>query len=202
MPRFPALAATALLAALVLGVAACGSGGDTGGLVADAGGSSPPSFQPAPAPSLWTDDGCSGCHGADGSGGFGPNLHCVDFQRLDTYLRDPSTTHTGGAHPEYTDADLQDLVAFLQTADCAGGGGGTTPPPGGVPSTHTVNEDGVLHHPDYERNLATCTACHGANLEGSSIAPSCASCHGSGDFDDDVGDDESESESESETEAD
>lgn len=195
MLRIHSPLAVLLLLLPVLGLASCGSGSDLAGLPADAASPSPSSptpFEPAPPPAMWADDGCISCHGADGGGaGGGPNIQCTDYERLDTHLRPVTTSHAGGAFPTLTDGELLDLVAFLRTADCPGGGDPTNPSTG-IPSTHTKSEDGVLHHPDYETNRATCTTCHGANLEGSSFAPSCASCHGSEGFDDD--DDESERE--------
>ena len=172
---------------------ACGGGGDLGAAPPGPTVSSPSApFVPAPAPALWADDGCAVCHGADGSGaGGGPNIQCTTYARLDSHVRTAGTSHVGGAFPLLSDDELLQIEAFLRTADCPGTSpGDPTPPTGDVPSTHTKNEDGVLHHPDYERNLATCTTCHGANLEGTSFAPSCASCHGSDGFEDDAFEDE------------
>lgn len=163
--------------ALALLLAACGGGGGSTSDATPADGATP--FAPAPPPAAWADDGCAACHGGDGGGGGGgPDVRCTSYERLDTYLRDVSTSHAGGAFPGLGDDELLAMEDFLRTADCAGDG------PGGIPATHTVSEDGVLHHPDLETNLATCTACHGANLEGTRTAPACAACHGSGGFDD------------------
>lgn len=62
---------------------------------------------------------CINCHGPDGSGDFGPDIRNHSRQMLWLQLLAP-TTHSGGAHPEYTDQDFADLQAFLSTT---GGGG-------------------------------------------------------------------------------
>ena len=187
MHRFPATPTVLLTLTILTGLAACGSGSDLGGSPTDGVPGSPSApFEPAPPPAAWADDGCVACHGADGGGaGGGPNIQCTDYERLDTHLRPVTTSHAGGAFPGLSDNELHDLVAFLRTADCMGGDLANPPPPTDVPSTHTQSEDGVLHHPDYETNLTTCTTCHGANLEGTSFAPACTSCHGGDGFDDD-----------------
>ena len=186
MPHSPAPLSLTLLLLLTGMLASCGSGSALDGDPAAASPGAPSaSFTPSPPPAAWADDGCTNCHGTDGGGGGGgPNIQCTDFARLDAHLRPVTTSHAGGAFPALTDNELLDLEAFLRTADCPGDSP-NPPPSNGIPSTHTKSEDGVLHHPDYETNLATCTTCHGANLEGSSFAPSCASCHGSDGFDDD-----------------
>lgn len=149
-------------------------------------------FVPAPAPALWADDGCAVCHGEDGSGGGGPDIRCTSYAALDSYVRAVNTPHVGGAYPSLTDENLLALEAFLRAPDCPGTvpGQPTPPPSGGLPADHTENEDGVFHHPDYESNLSTCTTCHGPDLEGTSVAPACVSCHGTGGFDDDAFDDD------------
>ena len=46
-----------------------------------------------------------------------------------------------------------------------------------APSSHTVDEGGVMHHPGLEAPKTNCVGCHGANLQGDK-GPSCTSCHG------------------------
>ncbi len=55
---------------------------------------------------------CMFCHGADGTGGIGPNI--LDHSRVQiwTELTAP-TLHPGGAHPEYSQQDFADIEAFL-----------------------------------------------------------------------------------------
>ena len=50
---------------------------------------------------------------------------------------------------------------------------------GGPPPTHTEPKgpNGILHRPGFADPAADCSACHGANLEGSASRPSCTSCH-------------------------
>jgi len=43
---------------------------------------------------------------------------------------------------------------------------------------HTKNKDGVLHGPDLKQPNSYCVSCHGADLRGSTTAPSCYKCHG------------------------
>jgi len=179
-----ALAAGVFLGGLV----ACGGGGSPDlGLGRSSGGTPFNAVQP---PALWTNDGCVACHGPDGAGtSAGPDIRCTSFARIDVFVRTAPTSHPGGVFPQLTDANIDDLVAFLRTPACSANTP-TSPAVGGnPPASHTQSEDGVLHHPDYKTNLATCTACHGANLEGSSIAPACASCHGTDHINDD-GEDE------------
>ncbi len=48
----------------------------------------------------------------------------------------------------------------------------------GVPSTHSWSNLGVMHHPDRLTASTSCVGCHGAGLQGGSIAPSsCYKCH-------------------------
>lgn len=69
------LLALALALALVLTVAACG-GSDNGNAPADGGQTSAPAGG-VDAAALFADN-CAGCHGEDGSGGFGPDLREED----------------------------------------------------------------------------------------------------------------------------
>lgn len=46
-----------------------------------------------------------------------------------------------------------------------------------APSSHTVNENGVMHAPGLTNPTVNCTGCHGASLQGGR-GPSCTSCHG------------------------
>jgi len=43
---------------------------------------------------------------------------------------------------------------------------------------HTSNQHGYAHGPDLYNPTVSCTSCHGADLLGSSSAPSCYKCHG------------------------
>ena len=54
----------------------------------------------------------------------------------------------------------------------------TPPPSTGAPADHTNNEEGAWHKTGKDRPFSNgCTACHGADLRGSS-GPSCYKCHG------------------------
>lgn len=46
-----------------------------------------------------------------------------------------------------------------------------------APASHTVSEDGVMHHTGLQDPMTNCTSCHGASLQGDQ-GPSCTSCHG------------------------
>ena len=46
-----------------------------------------------------------------------------------------------------------------------------------APSSHTVNNDGVMHKEGLQDPETNCTSCHGADLKGGD-GPSCYKCHG------------------------
>ena len=46
------------------------------------------------------------------------------------------------------------------------------------PEDHTISKDGVKHKPGLSNPTENCVSCHGADLRGSDIAPSCYTCHG------------------------
>jgi len=60
------------------------------------------------------------------------------------------------------------LVLLAALAACSGSE---------APSDHTVSMDGVKHKPGLQDPMTSCTACHGASLQGGD-GPSCTSCHG------------------------
>ena len=78
---------------------------DAGGLTGDA----------ANGQTVYNDNGCSACHGADGGSGFAPSIVGATFDELDAVVRDPDSTHTGGTKPDLTDQDLADMAAFLMS---------------------------------------------------------------------------------------
>ncbi|OGH00908.1 MAG: hypothetical protein A2600_03385 [Candidatus Lambdaproteobacteria bacterium RIFOXYD1_FULL_56_27] len=43
---------------------------------------------------------------------------------------------------------------------------------------HTKSKDGVMHGPDLKNPNTYCVSCHGADLRGTTEAPSCYKCHG------------------------
>lgn len=60
---------------------------------------------------FFTANGCAGCHGADASGGVGPNIQ-------GEYAEDILQTLTGGSHPitiDITPEEAADLAAYLAT---------------------------------------------------------------------------------------
>ncbi len=82
---------------------------------------------------------CINCHGVDGSGGLGPDIRDHSRELLWLQLLSP-TTHTGGAHPEYTDQDFADLQAFLSTQ---GGRGRADRVPDDCQLVSDCNNDGT-----------------------------------------------------------
>ncbi len=48
-----------------------------------------------------------------------------------------------------------------------------------APSTHSLDRGGYLHHESLDQVNATCTQCHGADLQGAGLdgPPSCFLCH-------------------------
>jgi len=127
----------ALLVILMLSLAACGGSAPA----ADDGAAAEPA-QPAAQPAASGDAAhgqevfatCAACHGKDGGGvaGLGPNLRTSDFvaglsdDELVKFIKtgrpvdDPQNT-TGvamppsGGNPSLSDADLQDVVAFIRS---------------------------------------------------------------------------------------
>ncbi len=62
---------------------------------------------------------CFSCHGADGSGGLGPDIRDHSRVQIWDMLLAP-TTHPGGAFPSYDQQDFADLEAFLSTMGSRG----------------------------------------------------------------------------------
>ena len=54
----------------------------------------------------------------------------------------------------------------------------TSPGDNNTPTSHNVNEGGVLHMPGLNNPEPNCTQCHGSDLRGAETVPSCYSCHG------------------------
>lgn len=151
-----------------------GGGSDGGGGSGGGGGDDPAALGAA----IFAAEGCVNCHGADGSGGFGPSLLSVDFATLDAKLRDPAIPHGGGQFPHLTDPDLNNLLAFLGST--APPDDPDLPPP---PPFHRfdLGDSGILHGEGYPDPFNNCVACHGPTLEGNAtlMSPACWSCHGS-----------------------
>jgi hypothetical protein len=70
-------------------------------------------------------------------------------------------------------AVLASILAVLTVAACGGGDSSGSE----APTSHTVNQSGVMHAPGLQDPLTNCVACHGASLQGGA-GPSCTSCHG------------------------
>jgi cytochrome c553 len=58
------------------------------------------------------------------------------------------------------------------------------------PPTHTRSEEGFRHSPGLESPIGNCDSCHGANLTGTPLIPSCFTCHGAKWNGEDDGDDD------------
>lgn len=157
---------------LVLALCACGTG-EAPVPESDPDEGTPP--LPQDGALVWADNGCGSCHAADGSGGFGPDVRCTDAARLDTYIRTAGTSHFAGAYPALTLADLNALVAFLDTGDCDGGGGGTLD----CFACHNVAQDNGDNTPAGGRRAVTAefsmASHHGAGAD--TTAADCVVCH-------------------------
>ena len=75
---------------------------------------------------------------------------------------------------------LLGLIAALSLAPLGCGDDDDDDPtgPSNAPADHTISRDGARHLPGLTEPEANCTGCHGADLRGSAIAPSCFTCHG------------------------
>lgn len=107
-----------LALATIVGVAACGggtSGSDTPTPAASAPATSPASTpaQAAGDPAAQYTELCGGCHKADGSGGFGPDLRGKDnVGGIAAQIRDGGDRMPAFAG-ELTDQQIQDLAAYV-----------------------------------------------------------------------------------------
>jgi len=63
------------------------------------------------------------------------------------------------------------------TGQPAAGTAGKPGVKGTPPADHTKDNGGVMHRPGAANDSAICTACHGRDLKGGKVAPSCYSCH-------------------------
>ena len=45
------------------------------------------------------------------------------------------------------------------------------------PVDHTISKDGVKHKTGLTNPAENCVSCHGVDLRGSEVAPSCYECH-------------------------
>ncbi|MHB9001413.1 MAG: hypothetical protein ACYC9N_18085, partial [Thermoanaerobaculia bacterium] len=53
----------------------------------------------------------------------------------------------------------------------------TSAPSKRLPKSHTVDHEGVMHAPGDKTPMQKCAGCHGKDLKGGKIAPSCFDCH-------------------------
>lgn len=147
---------------------------------------------------------CTACHGADLRGGTGPSCYKCHSRKwsetapsggstggapTDHTVREDGVRHKSGFKTPYANgctachgADLRGGIASScykchgrEWSGSAPTTGGTT---SGVPSDHTVSEDGERHKPGLKTPYTSgCTSCHGSTLQGGS-GPSCTKCHG------------------------
>jgi mono/diheme cytochrome c family protein len=122
---------------------------------------------------------CAACHGANGEGGFGPNL--IDSAVADSYPRTVEQVREGqGAMPAFegtlTQEEIADVSAYVHQVIR----GDTAEPPlpdvGTLPRTvSTIDALGVPSAVDLgvgeETYRQNCSACHGDRGEGSTVAP-------------------------------
>lgn len=109
---------------------------------------------------------CAYCHGSEACGNIGPNIRDATFEELDVALRDAGSAHFGGAKPQLTDQDLQDLVAYLGsfTEDCPH----KDLVPAAKPAQYVDLSLIGVHDPGSHAYNPDCLSCHGArNQEGS-----------------------------------
>lgn len=123
-----------------------------------------------PAPS------CFSCHGPLWSGGGPPPSHTEILSSGDVtgaHLpgRDTPAANCASCHqPDYFGTRL--IPACWSCHGSIWDGSPDYPP------THTEEEHGFHHDPGLETPVNTCNACHGSDLTGTPLIPSCFSCHG------------------------
>lgn len=138
-------------------------------------------------------DNCASCHGADLTGtSLIPSCYSCHGSLWTGGGAPPSHTDTlingsiAGAHPPGRDAPASncaschqpDLFGTRLIPACWRCHGSIWDGLPDYPPTHTKVEDGFHHDPDLESPVGRCDACHGSDLTGTPLIPSCFSCHG------------------------
>jgi hypothetical protein len=143
---------------------------------------------------------CTSCHGPDLRGvGQVPSCYSchgdvwVSGGGSSTPSSYPHTVSNGGimhgtgfADPaaNCTSCHGQDLRGSGRAPSCfschsdvwVSSGGTNNAGPSSYP--HTRSEHGVMHGDGINNPMRYCTSCHGSNLQGTALAPSCTTCHG------------------------
>jgi nitric oxide reductase subunit C len=125
---------------------------------------------------LWEDNNCMGCHTILGEGAYyAPELTRVHSRRgaqfIRAMLRDPESMYPGQRKMvtyDFTDAEIDDLVAFLAWIDGMD--------LNGFPPAPTITMTGSPASPATQSNRPQtfdqmCTACHAVGGRGGSIGP-------------------------------
>ena len=66
------------------------------------------------------------------------------------------------------------LITFISIIACSSSTESNYDPP----ADHTISKDGHKHKSGLTNPTVNCISCHGSDLRGSDIAPSCYECHG------------------------
>ena len=101
---------------------------------------------------------CAGCHGFDGGGQLGPNLHGVAERKGDAGIFGVIRNGQGGMPPQMSlnDQRAWQVVAFVRTL-------------GASTSTETAKGDPVKGEAVYDAN--GCALCHSINGQGGGVGP-------------------------------
>ncbi|MCA9252521.1 MAG: hypothetical protein KDA54_15455 [Phycisphaerales bacterium] len=134
---------------------------------------------------------CTACHGSDLTGA-GTVPSCTSCHG--ELWNNASALHTDllssgsitGLHAPGRDdpqancasCHAHDLFGTDQTPACWTCHGSIWDAPPDYPPTHTKHEDGFWHGPGLESPIGDCDACHGTDLTGTQLIPSCFACHG------------------------
>jgi mono/diheme cytochrome c family protein len=114
---------------------------------------------------LYTDN-CAACHGSTGS-----SINNNSASGISSAISNIGSM----SNISLSATEVQAISDYLTGNTGGSTGGGDSG--GGLPSSHTNSEDGVLHAPGNNYPYSNgCTACHGTTLQGG-IGPSCFACH-------------------------
>ncbi|MCB9536069.1 MAG: c-type cytochrome [Myxococcales bacterium] len=127
---------------------------------------------------IWTDENCMGCHTLLGEGAYyAPELTKVVERRgklwIKTFIKDPEAMFPGRRRMvkyDFTDAQIDDLIAFLEwVGNIDANGFPADPPYAPAPQAVIVGGRSLDNAPEVFKSL--CTACHMVGGKGGNVGP-------------------------------